>query len=70
MWVIRTIQEPLFYFLDLIQKKLPQYFKEENTFSKEVRLMSFSQKAKSQHLYHYGQVYMEQKTHLLKTVLK
>ena len=70
MWVIRTIQEPLFYFLDLIQKKFPQYFKEENTFSKEVRLMSLSHKAKSQNLYHYGQVYMEQKTHLLKTVLK
>ena len=65
MWVIRTIQEPLFYFLDLVQKKLPQYFTEESTFSKEVQLMSLSHKAKSRHLYHYGQVFMEQKINLL-----
>ena len=34
---------------------------EEDTFSKEVRLMFFSHKGKFHHLYHFGQVYGKQK---------
>ena len=59
-----------FCFLDLIKKTLPQYLTEENTFSKELRLMFPSHKEKSSHLYHYDKGYVEQKIHLLKTVLK